>query len=64
MGRHRAAAVEVDLARDHFPRLADIGRSAAERLLQDLAGDTSPAQSSWLGLELVTRSSVRQLNEE
>jgi len=38
-----------------------IGRVAAERLLQRLAGDTSPAQSTWLRPELVARASVRTL---
>ncbi len=42
----------------------EIGRAAAERLLQRLAGDTSPAQSSWLRPELIVRGSVRKLSEE
>ena len=41
----------------------EIGRVAAERLLQRLAGDTSPAQSSWLRPELVARGSVRTVKE-
>jgi len=40
---------------------AEIGRMAAERLLQRLDGDTSPAQSSWLRPELIERGSVRSL---
>lgn len=43
---------------------AEIGRVAAQRLLQRLAGDTSPAQSAWLRPELVERGSVRTLHRE
>ncbi len=42
----------------------EIGRVAAERLLQRLAGDTSPAQSTWLRPTLVARGSVRDLSEQ
>ncbi len=38
----------------------EIGRVAAARLLQRLAGDTLPAQSTWLRPELVERGSVRR----
>lgn len=36
----------------------EIGRVAAERLLQRLTGDTSPAQATWLQPRLICRESV------